>query len=162
MIRFKNILIITTILFSANNIFADELNNDSISIVNRINADSSSTIKFIQPEGLNCRILDIEEEDSESQKEKIKTHISVGKQISYRILAFNKANQREKALTLSQQINARFPQYGAKVSSNLPYWQVWVGTFFNEEDAIKAKNELRRAFPGESMSIRKKNLVVTR
>lgn len=162
MIRIKEILTLIAVLFSANSAFADELNNDSISIVDRINSDSTSTIIFIQPEGLNNRILDIEDEDSEIQKEKIKTHISVGKQISYRILAFNKANQREKALSLSQQINTRFPQYGAKVSSNLPYWQVWVGTFFNEEDAIKAKNELKRAFPGESISIRKKNIVVTR
>ena len=160
--RFNFIFTLIAILFSPIFCYATELNNDSISIVDIINSNNSSTIRVIQPDMLNNRVLDTEDNADDTKKEKHKTHVSVGKQVYYQILAFNKANQRSYALALSQQINSQFPQYGAKVTTNLPYWQVWVGTFFNEEDAIKAKNELRRAFPGESMSIRKKNLVVTR
>lgn len=137
--------------------------DDNITIVDIINADSSSKIKISQPQGLNNRILeisDVQVDDKDVQDAQFKPVISTGKQLCYRILAFNKANQRKQAVDLSQKINSKFPQYGAKVSSNLPYWQVWVGTFFNEDDARKAQRELRRAFPGNTMTIRKKNIVV--
>ena len=161
LLRFSSLIIVFT--FSSIFLFADDVKNDSISIIDRINSDSKSTIEIFQPEQLNYRILDIENEDElDDSKKKHKTHITAGKQLSYRILAFNKANKRESAYTLSQQINSRFPQYGAKITSNLPYWQVWVGTFFNEDDALKALKELQRAFPNENMTIRKKNIVVTR
>ena len=159
MIRFNNILIFALFFTVSYNIsFAEEVNNNTMSIVDIINADPSASIKIIQSENINNRILDITNEDNTSKK---KTQITAGKQISYRILAFNKANQRENALNLAQQINKLFPLYGAKVTSNLPYWQVWVGTFFNEEDAQKAVKELKRAFPKENFSIRKKNIIVT-
>lgn len=144
--------------------------NDSISIVDIINNDSLSTIQIIQSNELNKRIMDnddeiIIEEKKDNQKSSDKAtpkRVTAGKQVSYRILAFNKANQRDQAMTLARQINSRFPQYGAKVSSNLPYWQVWVGLFFNEKDAQRARNEIKSAFPQSSPSVRKANVVVKR
>lgn len=159
MIRFNNILIFALLFTISHNIsFAEDANNITPSIVDIINTDPSASIKIIQSEDINNRILDITSSDNSTKK---KTQITAGKQISYRILAFNKANQRDNALNLAQQINKLFPSYGAKVTSNLPYWQVWVGTFFNEEDAQKAIKELKRAFPKENFSIRKKNIIVT-
>ena len=139
---------------------------DSISIVDLINKDSLSTINIIQPNGLNDRILEqIEEiidESKDSSNKKTPQKVNAGKQVSYRILAFNKANQREQAMNLARKINSRYPQYGAKVSSNLPYWQVWVGLFFNEKDAQRARNEIKSSFPESNPSVRKANVVVKR
>lgn len=160
--RFNHIFTLIAIIFTPIFCHATEVNNDSISIVDIINADSSSTIRIIQPDMLNNRILDTEEISDDQKKEKYKTHVSAGKQVYYQILAFNKVNQRSNALALSQQINAQFPQYGAKVATNLPYWQVWVGSFFNEDDAQRAVRKLKNAFPNENMTIRKKNIIVTK
>lgn len=159
--RFNFIFTLIAILFSPIFCYAIELNNDSISIVDIINSNDSSTIRVIQPDMLNNRVLDTEDNADDTKKEKHKTHVSVGKQVYYQILAFNKANQRNNALALSQQINSQFPQYGAKVTTNLPYWQVWVGSFFNEDDAQRAARKLRNAFPKENITIRKKNIIVT-
>ena len=146
--------------------------NDSLSIVDLINLDSISTITIIQSDELNDRIMYNDEEIIEPEKKTTPTKqpakgttpkkVEAGKQVSYRILAFNKANQRDQAMTLARQINSRFPQYGAKVSSNLPYWQVWVGIFFNEKDAQRARNEIKSAFPQSTPSVRKANVVVKR
>lgn len=159
--RLNYIFLFIAVVFLSILCHATELNNDTISIVDIINTNNFSTIRIIHPDSLNNRILDIENNTEDSPKEKTKTHISAGKQVYYQILAFNKANQRSNALALSQQINSQFPQYGAKVSSNLPYWQVWVGSFFNEEDAQKAARKLKNAFPNENITIRKKNIIVT-
>lgn len=145
-------------------LFANEANIDSTSIVDIINSCPMSTIEIIQPEELNNRILDIvTEQNDSSQHIKSVTKVIPGKQISYKILAFNKANQHNQAITLSQQINAKFPRYRTTVKSNLPYWQVWVERiFFNEEDAQQAINELKHAFPNQNMTIRKMNIIVTK
>lgn len=163
MTRFKIIILIFS-SFISTIALADSKNNDSISLVDRINFDSTSTIDIVQPQGLNYRILNenIETVNDSTQIDEPVSRITAGKQLSYRILAFNKANQRNQAIKLSKQINSMFPQYGAKVISNLPYWQVWVGTFFNKEDAEHAKAKLKSAFPNQSMIIRKKNIIVTR
>lgn len=163
MTHFKIITIIFSLFIPAI-AHANSKNNDSISIVDRINLDSTSTIDVVQPQGLNYRILNenIELVNDSTKIDEPVSRITAGKQLSYRILAFNKANQRNQAMKLSKQINTMFPQYGAKVTSNLPYWQVWVGTFFNEEDAERAKAKLKSAFPNQPMIIRKKNIIVTR
>ncbi len=140
---------------------------DSVSIVDIINGDTASTIKFIQPEGLNERLLNatgVEDEDAAKDEDvkKGKKITSTGKRVSYTIVAFNKPNQREKAMEIARIINTKFPQYRAKVTTNLPYWQVSVGPFFEEEDARKAMSNIRNAVPGTSPSLRKKNIVVTR
>lgn len=175
MTRIKIVTLFLSIIFSSaiTTVFAAENDSiavkDSISIVDIINHDSLSTIQIIQSNELNERIMYdddeiILEEKKDSQKSSKATpkKLTAGKQVSYRILAFNKANQRDQAMTLARQINSRFPQYGAKVSSNLPYWQVWVGLFFNEKDAQRARNEIKSAFPQSSPSVRKANVVVKR
>lgn len=150
---------------------------DSISAIDIINNDTTSTIEIIQPELLNERIIDLpKKEEPKKQitkpkvvqapkKEKIatgKTQITEGKRVSYTIVAFNKPNQRDNAKAIAQKINSRFPGYRARVTSNLPYWQVSVGPFFDENDAKKAMSNIRSSIPGTTPSLRKKNIVITR
>lgn len=137
---------------------------DSMTIVDHINNDTTSTIEFIQPDKLNERLLEEEkvEESTEEDLKNGKKNIKAGKRVSYTIIAFNKANQRDKAMEIARKINSRFPQYKAKVTSNLPYWQVSVGPFFDEDDAHKAMSNIRSAIPGTSPTLRKKNIVVTK
>ena len=56
MTHFKIITIIFSLFIPAI-AHANSKNNDSISIVDRINLDSTSTIDVVQPQGLNYRIL---------------------------------------------------------------------------------------------------------
>lgn len=138
---------------------------DSVSIVDSINNDTTSTIEFIQPAELNDRLLDLDNADdsqTEGEAKKSKKVVKTGKNVSYTIVAFNKANQRDKAMEIARTINSKFPQYRAKVTSNLPYWQVSVGPFFDEDDARKAMSSIRSSVPGTSPTLRKKNIVVTK
>lgn len=148
---------------------------DSISAIDIINNDSTSTIEIIQPELLNERIINLSKEEPKKdtpkkvhtpkKDEKIatgKTKITEGKRISYTIIAFNKPNQRDNAKAIAQKINSKFPGYRARVTSNLPYWQVSVGPFFDENDAKKAMSNIRGSIPGTTPSLRKKNIVITR
>ncbi len=149
---------------------------DSTSIIDVINNDSTSTIEIIQPQELNERIIDLPKKEEpkkiaikktappkKEKKEEIKKgkhNITPGKRITYTIIAFSKPNQRDKAKAIAQQINSKFPGYRARVTSNLPYWQVSCGPFFDEGDAKKAVSNIRSAIPGTTPSMRKKNTVV--
>lgn len=149
---------------------------DSTSIVDIINNDSTSTIAFYQPQELNERIIDLPKEEpkkvvpkkkvvepkKEEEVKKGKVNITEGKRVSYTIIAFNKANERDKARAIAQQINSKFPGYRARVTSNLPYWQVSVGPFFDKGDASKAASKIRSSISGTTPSIREKNIVITR
>lgn len=150
---------------------------DSTSVVDVINNDSTSTIAFYQPQELNERIINlpkIEEPKKVVPKKKVvapkkeeevkkgKVNITEGKRVSYTIIAFNKANERDKARAIAQQINSKFPGYRARVTSNLPYWQVSVGPFFDKGDASKAASKIRSSISGTTPSIREKNIVITR
>lgn len=171
MTRFKFIsLVLSFISTAAISEASAQTNNhqsaptDSITIVDSINNDTTSTIEFIQPDKLNDRLLEEEQEEKSTDEDvkKGKKDIKAGKRVSYTIIAFNKANQRDKAMEIARKINSRFPQYRAKVTSNLPYWQVSVGPFFDEDDAHKAMSNIRSAIPGTSPTLRKKNIVVTK
>ena len=145
---------------------------DSTSVVDVINNDSTSTIAFYQPQELNERIIDLPKIEEPKKKvvapkkeeevKKGKVNITEGKRVSYTIIAFNKANERDKARAIAQQINSKFPGYRARVTSNLPYWQVSVGPFFDKGDASKAASKIRSSISGTTPSIREKNIVITR
>ena len=151
---------------------------DSTSIIDEINNDSTSTIEIVQPNELNERIIDLPKKEEpkkvvqkkvtptkpkqEEEVKKGKYNITEGKRVSYTIIAFSKPNQRDNAKSIAQQINSKFPGYRARVTSNLPYWQVSCGPFFDEDDAKKAMKNIRSSIPGTAPSLRKQNTMLVK
>jgi len=70
--------------------------------------------------------------------------------VGYRIQAFsanNSNNGKVQAQQRARAIAMRFPQYRSYISYNAPSWRLRIGDFKSQEDAQKALQRVRAAFP---------------
>lgn len=68
----------------------------------------------------------------------------------YRIQAYSDNNMRsarEGAQQRARAIAMKFPQYRSYISYNAPSWRLRIGDFKNQDDAQRALQRLRAAFP---------------
>ena len=70
--------------------------------------------------------------------------------VGYRIQAFsdnNSNNGKVQAQQRARAIAMKFPQYRSYISYNAPSWRLRIGDFKSQEDAQKALQRVRAAFP---------------
>lgn len=83
--------------------------------------------------------------------------VTTGKMGGYRIQVFSDNNARtakSEARTRARNVGALFPQYPTYVVYNSPYWRLRVGNFRTREEANKAADEIKEAFPSYVKEIR--------
>ena len=66
---------------------------------------------------------------------------------SYSLQLYSSAN-KEKAEQLKQQAKKLFPDYHFSVIFERPYFKLRAAPFFSRQEALKAKAELKKHFPG--------------
>lgn len=66
----------------------------------------------------------------------------------------NSKEAKNEAARRKASVQSRFPQYGATLRFDSPFWRVRVGNFRTREDAEKAMASIRRAFPSYSAYMR--------
>ena len=69
--------------------------------------------------------------------------------VGYRIQAFsdNTASAKALAQQRARNIAMKFPQYRSYISYNAPSWRLRIGDFKSQDDAQKALQRVRAAFP---------------
>lgn len=147
---------ISLILFSAICLMARaendnvEYSSDSTkNIVEHIEADSMVTV--IMPGALQERIHFINDAATTAET------VTTGKTGGYRIQVFSDNNARtakSEARSRARNVGALFPQYPTYVVYNSPYWRLRVGNFRTREEANKAAEEIKEAFPSYVKEIR--------
>lgn len=137
--------------------FVARADNDSVgqtpdtacNIITHIQADSMFVVTM--PEALMDRIKFVND-----AAESVET-VSTGKMGGYRIQVFSDNNARtakSEARTRARNVGALFPQYPTYVVYNSPYWRLRVGNFRTREEANKAADEIKEAFPSYVKEIR--------
>lgn len=132
-----------------------------ISIVEHIRAGRIHTVnipdsvaKLLEPGNLPA---DSDDESADDAAEERLPSVVNGKVVGYRIQVFSDNNARtaKNAVRSKQRmVSSRFPAYRAYVSFNSPYWRLKVGDFRTQQEANKAAEELKRAFPASAKEIR--------
>lgn len=127
-----------------------ELSSDSTrSIVAHIEADS--IVMVTMPDALMERIRFVNDASGSAEA------VTTGKMGGYRIQVFSDNNARtakSEARTRARNVGALFPQYPTYVVYNSPYWRLRVGNFRTREEANKAADEIKEAFPSYVKEIR--------
>lgn len=130
----------------------------SVSITEKINDQGVITVKH--SDALEQRIKPLSKSQdgvSPDSASVTKPTGPVKKIGGFRVQVFsdnNSSTAKNEARSKGRIISARFPQYGAYVIFNSPYWRLRVGDFRTREEAEAAATEIKRAFPAYSREIR--------
>jgi len=125
-------------------------------IVERIISESNGNVII----DINPDLLEIILTDPEPTSKKKETGVATGKMNGYRIQVFsdgrNQSSLEARAKARGNAIVARFPKYRGQVYtySSAPNWYTRIGNFRSEEEARRALDELKSAFPYFSSEMR--------
>lgn len=152
---FISLLTTFVVVFMPYPTFAEE--EEHINIVDQIEATSEGSVKISMSDDLK-ELLDFFVPHVHKKNSGVKRKNNQG----YRIQVFNDGqNQRTlkaRAQARANTVLARFPKYRGQVYvfSKTPKWYCRIGNFATKEQAQRAVEELRRAFPqfsGEIMAV---------
>lgn len=127
-----------------------------VSLIEHVQADS--VIEIIAPAGLEQRLKGAATDDNDSSRlSEGKATGSAVRAGGYRVQVFSDNNARSaksEARGRARNISSRFPHYRTYVVYNAPFWRLRVGDFRNQQDAMQAADEIKRAFPSYSREVR--------
>ena len=135
---------------------------DAANVAHAINADSTSTIRIIQPMALDVAIGRVqsvadpvvETVQPESYENAQGGHTRVA---GYRVQVFSDNNQRTakgEARSKERQLRGAFPELGTYVVYNSPFWRLKVGDFRTQHEAEAIADEIKSRFPSFAREVR--------
>ena len=122
---------------------------------NDLNRDSKKSGRSDEVDATNLdEVKDKKDDKREENRPPRRNHTTQqsiqARGVGYRIQAFSDNNTATAKATAQQRARAiamKFPQYRSYISYNAPSWRLRIGDFQKQEDAQKALQRVRAAFP---------------
>lgn len=122
---------------------------------NELNRDSKKSNRSDEVDATNLDdVKDKKDDKREENRPPRRNHTTQqsiqARGVGYRIQAFsdnNTANAKATAQQRARAIAMKFPQYRSYISYNAPSWRLRIGDFQKQEDAQRALQRVRAAFP---------------
>lgn len=133
---------------------APESENDSVSIISRINAPGSS-ITVRQPQSMDKRVSYGSKIAVEAERNASSGRTS--RQGGFRVQIFSDNNvhtAKSNAEYRKRSVEQRLPGVRAYLKYESPYWRVRVGDYRTRSEAENALQEIRSAFPNYSSDLK--------
>lgn len=135
---------------------------DAANVAHAINADSTSTIRIIQPLALDAaigRVQSATEPVVETERpESFDNDLGEQTRVAgYRVQVFSDNNQRTakgEARSKELQLRGAFPELGTYVVYNSPFWRLKVGDFRTQHEAEAIADEIKSRFPSFAREVR--------
>ena len=134
-----------------------------VNVAVAINADTTSTIRVIQPAALEVLTgfnsaagaqAPAEEEQTVAEES---SDGSVTRVAGYRVQVFSDNNQRTakgEARSKERQIREAYPDYETYIVYNSPFWRLKVGDFRTQHEAEAAADDIKSRFPSFAREVR--------
>ena len=134
-----------------------------VNVAVAINADTTSTIRVIQPAALEALTGFNSAAGAQAPAEEEQTVAeengdgAVTRVAGYRVQVFSDNNQRTakgEARSKERQIREAYPDYETYIVYNSPFWRLKVGDFRTQHEAEAAADDIKSRFPSFAREVR--------